>query len=236
MSRVAKALLVAFLALPLPGFAEIVIDDFSRLDDWRELEFRGIERRSSYDAFEDGEYLRVRADSSASMLVLDEAIDVYETPILRWRWLVKQPLDGADLQKREGDDAPIRLYVAFRVPTDELPLARRLWARTQKRLYGAVPPDSALSFVWSGKEYDVPAFRSPYTERQFLVVPDPLVGGRREIDTWLEYRANLLDTYRRLFGSEPPGEAYLAVMGDADNTAGESTAVLDYVRFESDED
>ena len=218
-----------FVAAVAPLYGEIRIDEFSDLDEWREVAFPDIDRSSGYSSAGDGEYLRVSSDSSASMLVLDRMIDVYETPIVRWRWRVDSDVAGADLTAQEGDDAAIRLYVAFRVPPEELPFGRRLWARVQERVYGASPPDSALSFVWTNEHYDERAFRSSYTDRQFLLLPSPIEGGEQQIGVWAEQRVNLLETYRELFDSDPPREAYIAIMGDSDNTGGSSEALLDFV-------
>lgn len=219
------------LLLAHPIAAELTVDTFEDLHGWKELSFRRIETPSRYESAEGGELLRVRSDGGASMLVLQEDIDVYETPILQWRWRVTRDLAEQNLRSQEGDDAAIRLYVAFRKPLSERSFGERLWAAVQENVYGEVPPDSAISFVWSSGSYGADAFLSSYTESQYLVIPDISVGESFSEGSWLEHRVNLLETYRRLFEEEPPTEAFVAIMGDSDNTGGSSEAWLDYLRL-----
>lgn len=200
---------------------------FGDLSDWRPLSFPGIERQSRYTAVGGGSYLRVDSENSASMLVWENEIDVAKTPILTWRWRVDENVTGADLQRREADDAPLRLYVAFRTPIEERPWVRRAWARLQIRIYGEEPPDSALGFVWTDRRYQPAVFVSPVTDRQYVV---PVIG---RVGEWSEHSVDVERLYRRHFGDDPPAEAYVAIMGDSDNTASRSTAYVEFVRLEA---
>ncbi|MFO8041913.1 MAG: DUF3047 domain-containing protein, partial [Alkalispirochaeta sp.] len=105
-------------------------------------------------------------------------------------------------------------------------VAGRAWARLQRRLYGDIPPDSALSFVWAPEVPAVRSFPSPFTEELINTVPESVAPEGE----WSTHQVNLLETYRRHFGEDPPGEAYLAVFGDSDNTGNRSAALLDYIR------
>ena len=224
-------MLATLLLLLLPGTlaAERVIDSFDSLEGWKEVSFRKIERGSEFESVRNGELLRVSSRGGASMLVLEEEIDVYETPVVSWRWRVTEDLSRQNLFSQEGDDAAIRLYVAFRRPLSERGFGARLWAQVQQKMYGEIPPDSALSFVWSSRFEG--AFLSSYTDRQYLVIPE-IEGGEGFIrGEWIEHSVDLLETYRTLFGEEPPSEAFVAVMGDSDNTGGSTEAWLDYLRF-----
>jgi hypothetical protein len=223
------AVILMLFAQAVP--AEITIDTFTGLQGWKELSFRNIESGSEYESARGGELLRVRSRGGASMLVLEEEIDVYETPLIRWRWRVTEEIAGQDLRSREGDDAAIRLYVAFRKPLSQRSFGERIWAAVQENVYGEIPPDSAISFVWSSRSYRESAFLSSYTERQYLVIPEILGEGSFLEGTWVEHEVHLLKIYRRLFGEEPPGEAFVAIMGDSDNTGGSSEAWLDYLSF-----
>lgn len=219
------------LALPETLSAERIVDEFDRLEGWQELSFRNIERGTTYESARNGELLRVYSVGGASMLVLDGEIDVYDTPVLRWRWRVTGDLERQNLRTKEGDDGPIRLYLAFRQPIKERSFGERIWAGLQENLYGQTPPDSALSFVWSSREEPDQAFQSSYTEKQYLIVP-PIEGdGAYEVGVWLEHEVNIVETYRGVFDEDPPAEAFIAVMGDSDNTDGRSEAWLDYLRL-----
>ncbi len=232
--RVATLLAAAtlFFSVPVDRLpAEQRIEEFRGLSGWKELSFRNIDKPSSYESAEEGDLLRIRSEGGASMLVLEEEFDVYDTPRMSWRWRVTEDVERQALRTKEGDDAAIRLYVAFRRPLSERSLGGRIWAGMQENLYGEVPPDSALSFVWSSGESGGAAFPSSYTEQQFLVVPEPAENQEFVEDTWLEHQVNLIDLYRKLFGEDPPAEAFVAVMGDSDNTDGSTEAWLDYLHI-----
>lgn len=221
--------LLLLLLLPMTLPAERLIESFGDLEDWKEVSFRKIERGSEFEALRNGDLLRVRSRGGASMLVLEEEIDVYETPVVSWRWRVTEDLARQDLRRQDGDDAAIRLYIAFRRPLSERGFGERFWAQVQESVYGEIPPDSALSFVWSSR-YEG-AFLSPYTDKQYLVVPEIEGEGAFAQGEWIEHRVDLLETYRALFGEEPPAEAFVALMGDSDNTGGRTEAWLDYLKF-----
>jgi hypothetical protein len=215
-----------------PRSGPVGTDRFDDLSEWTNLELPGVDALSSYSAADGGETLRVRADGSASTFVLERTVNPYRTPILRWRWRVTRDASGADLQTKDGDDAAIRIYVSFVPPAEERPIVRRLWARVQERVYGAVPPDSSLGFVWTARRYTPQVFPSPYTDRQYVVTMDePLRPGG-----WSEHAVDLLETYRAHFGTDPPAEAYVAVMGDGDNTGSRTEAFLDYLWLEPESD
>ncbi|MDA3948356.1 MAG: DUF3047 domain-containing protein [Spirochaeta sp.] len=234
------AVLGVFLALSgsLPAqpvaqlSTQVGADRFDDLSRWTNLELPKVDAMSTYSAADGGATLRVRADGSASMFVLEHTVDVYRTPIFRWRWRVTRDASGTNLLTKDGDDAAIRIYVSFVTPMEKRPVARRLWAQMQERVYGAVPPDSSLGFVWTARRYTPRVFPSPFTDRQYVVTPvTPL-----RVGTWSEHTVDLLATYRAHFGTDPPAEAYIAVMGDGDNTGSRTEAFLDYLWLERDPD
>jgi hypothetical protein len=53
--------------------------------------------------------------------------------------------------------------------------------------------------------------------------------GSERIGVWIEERENALEDYRKAFGAEPPAEASIAVMSDADNTGEKAIGYVDYV-------
>lgn len=228
--RALAALFLLFAAAAHIG-AEQLIDRFDNLAGWKELSFQNIDTPTLYESSEEGELLRVSSEGGASMLLFQQDINVYQTPQLSWRWRVTEDLERQSLRTRAGDDAPIRVYVAFRRPLSERGFGERLWAGFQKNLYGEIPPDSVLSFVWSSREPSGAAFQSAYTDQQYLLIPKVTGDGDFEVGLWLEHKVDLLDAYRRLFGEDPPTEAFIAVMGDSDNTNGSSEAWLDYLHL-----
>lgn len=222
--RVIVAVVLATVTTSLS--AEIRLESFDDLSRWREVVMDTDGTPSAYQASADGHYLRVTSENGASMMVYEEPFNVYRTPILTWRWQALTAVRGSDLHTQAGDDSPIRIYVSFRTPLAERGVAGRAWARLQRRIYGDIPPDSALSFVWAP---EVPAVRSspsPFTDELVRTVPKSVAA----VGEWSTHQVDLLEIYRRHFGEDPPTEAYLAVFGDSDNTGNRSAALLDYVR------
>ena len=210
--------------------AEIRLESFEDLSRWREVVLDTEGTPSTWDASAAGDYLRVTSENGASMLVYEEPFDVSRTPILTWRWQALTAVRGSDLRTQDGDDSAIRIYVSFRTPLSERGMAGRAWARLQRRLYGDIPPDSALSFVWAPEVPAVRSFPSPFTEELINTVPESVAPEGE----WSTHQVDLLELYRRHFGEDPPGEAYLAVFGDSDNTGNHSAALLDYIRVLSE--
>ncbi len=56
--------------------------------------------------------------------------------------------------------------------------------------------------------------------------------GEERLGQWVENRVNLYRDYVDIFGSEPPGEAGLAVMSDSDNTGSQAVAFIRHVKVE----
>ncbi|MDX2238942.1 MAG: DUF3047 domain-containing protein, partial [Hyphomonadaceae bacterium] len=89
--------------------------------------------------------LRCATQGSASMLVRWTDIDVTRFPTLTWRWLVERPLaSDRDERTREGDDHPVRFFLAFADDDGaarhaEIVWANRAFKRGDWKTIGAFP-------------------------------------------------------------------------------------------------
>lgn len=199
--------------------------EFDSLDGWRLV---NIEEELEPGLFEiveqDGErLLRVVSDNTVSMIIREEPIDVYETPILAWRWALLEGLEHADLRSLFSEDTAIRIVVAFRDELENLPWWLRIWASRQAEERGELPPTSALNYVWATQEYGQGPVKSLYSRRiQFYVKNS----GTERLGEWQHHQVNLLEDYRRAMGEDPPAEAFIAVLSDSDNTKGYAEALL----------
>lgn len=203
-------------------------EEFESLDGWNELAFRKIERRSRYRVIRrDGaSVLEVRSEASASGIVSERSFDVYESPILEWRWQAVNVLAAGDATRKTGDDYPLRVYVIFRYDPALVSGLERLKYETARALYGEYPPLSTLNYIWANQPRGREPIVNPFTDRAVMI---PMDGGSQHLGQWRTHRVNLLEDYRRAFGQDPPREAALAVMGDSDNTGGSTLAYLDYL-------
>jgi hypothetical protein len=53
--------------------------------------------------------------------------------------------------------------------------------------------------------------------------------GSEHAGIWIEEKVNAFEDYRQAFGTQPPAEASIAVMSDADNTKEMATGYLEYI-------
>jgi hypothetical protein len=95
-----------------------------------------------------------------------------------------------------------------------------------KTLRGEYPPDSSLNYIWANRQPIGTVMANAYTDRAMMLVME---SGSGKTDTWVTERVDALADYRRAFGHEPPAEATLGVMSDADDTGESATAWLDYI-------
>ena len=102
------ALMLPLLVLPWTvGAAETVFLDerFESLERWQPLTFPKIPRHSTYTLArcESANCLRMESNNSASALVLKQPFNVYEYPMLTWRWKVSNVYRKGDSGSKEGD-------------------------------------------------------------------------------------------------------------------------------------
>ncbi len=229
--RVPWTLFLLFLAVvpvvaadSTPFFRE----DFDSLAQWESLTFPKIKAHSTYTLVkEDGKsILKAESRDSASALVHRRSFNIYETPLLRWRWRVEQLSDRGDPKEKAGDDYPIRVYVMFPYDPDRATLGERLTYGAAKAIYGKYPPHSTLNYVWTGRKITERIIQSPYTDKAFIIM---LEKGQERVGQWVEESVNVLEDYRKAFGKDPPASAGLAVMSDTDNAGGTAVAYLDFI-------
>ena len=185
---------------------------------WRPLEFKGVRQHTEYALVRDsgGWVVRAVSEASASGLIYPLEVDLREYPILRWRWKVQNVIERGDVTRRQGDDYPARIYVAFQYDPATLSLPERLLYRTARLLYGDIP-GQVLNYIWANREPRNKVFAnpSPFTDFSRLLVC------RSRADppgTWFEEERNIYEDYQLAFGSEPPLLIGIGIMTDTDNT------------------
>jgi hypothetical protein len=206
------------------GFRE----EFNSLDNWKPLIFPKIPRHSTYSIQTEGDksFLVARSDNSASGIICTRSFNIYKTPVIRWKWKVSNTFKAGDEKKKSGDDYPLRIYVVFKYNPDHAGLFERAQYNTLKLLYGEYPPHSSINYIWANKKYPERILPNPYTAKTQMIL---LQKGAERAGVWIEEQANALEDYRKAFGTEPPAEASIAVMSDADNTGEKATGYVDYI-------
>jgi hypothetical protein len=190
---------------------------------WRPLTFRNIPRHTRYTIVtEDGAaVVKATADASASGLIHPVDADPRRTPVLRWRWKVENLLGKADVARKQGDDYPARIYVAFAYDPGRASLGQRIKYEAARLIYGEYPPHSGLNYIWESKAPVGTVVPNPFTDRVRMIVVD---SGGTHLGQWVAHERNVYTDYKQAFGAEPPMISGIAIMTDADNTGEAATA------------
>lgn len=203
-------------------------EDFITLDAWKPLTFPKIPAHSEYTIEKEGakHVLKAVSRASASGLILKKSFIVRGYPVLRWRWRVSNVFKRGDTESKSGDDYPLRIYVNFKYTPSRADFALRAKYLLAKSIHGEFPPHSSLIYVWANQRQVRRIITNPYTDRAMIVA---LQGGKERLGIWLEEEVDILADYRAAFGEEPPEEASLGIMTDADNTGESATGWVAFI-------
>ena len=181
-------------------------------DRWVERGFPSIARKNTFSvAAEPGgnHYLRVESADSYSGKGVYLEFSARRCPEVRWRWMVSGVVSGADITRKEGDDAAAKLYVVFAGPSWWNPLDKRILVYVWDN---AAPIGTLLPNTWL-----------PDKERMIV-----LESGRARVGQWVQERVDLAADFARAFPGEAPGAVEgLAFLADTDNTHGRVWAGFD---------
>ena len=170
--------------------------------------------------------LRIEADRSYGNLV--HALHATPAGGLAWRWRVDQPIVGADLHQRSGDDAALKVCALFDMPIANVPFIERQLLRLASSRAGEPLPTATLCYVWDNTLPTGTLLHNAFTHRlRFIVVHG--VSGH-----WSDEQHDLAADFKRAFGgesSEVPPLAGIAIGADSDNTASHSLAHLEQLRL-----
>jgi hypothetical protein len=225
--------LAALLLACGPATAQAALQELSAgagKDGWR---FVGLPHKPEIPAtrFETGQ-----AEGVAGVRVSTRSsYGAWKSPagILQWRWRLDQALSGgvraADIQRKDGDDAALKVCVLFDHPLDRVPLGERALLRLARALSAQELPTATVCYVWDPAQAREASGSNPYTRRVRYLV---LQGQGAPLQRWVSESRNLAADFARLFGDElPPGSAPGAVPwvsavligADSDNTQADSS-------------
>ncbi len=229
--RTVLLLLAVVLTAPVGAAAEeaVVYEEFASLDAWEDLEFRDIDRPSSYSTVqEDGRSLLfIKSDDGGSGIIHTRTFNVYDNPVIEWRWRIEDIISSGDLTTRDGDTYPVRVYVNFEYDPELVGLGTRMRYGLIRRVYGEYPPHASILYIWSNQTWPLEWYESPFTSRARML---PIDQGPEQRMQWQEHRRNIVEDYREAFGEDPPEKAQLAIMGDTYGSGEISRAWIDYIR------
>jgi len=197
------------------------------LQNWEPFFFATIDNHSTYDIVTESTaaFLRAESNASASALIYKKTFNVYDYPMVSWRWKVETVYQGGNAKTKEGDDYPLRIYITFPFDRDKAGFFEKVKYASLRLVFGEYPPQSCLNYIWANRHYQEEVLTSRYTKQSKLIP----VTGKEQTGTWYSEHINIIEDYRRAFGSTPPETAHLAIMNDSDNTGESSVSYLDYI-------
>ncbi|MEJ7667178.1 MAG: DUF3047 domain-containing protein [Casimicrobiaceae bacterium] len=210
------------------GVGHLLVGAFSRSepggalpDGWAPLTFPQVDKHTRYTLVRDDEagvVVRAEANAAASGLMRKIDFPVRDRPLLAWRWKADNLIAKGDVTSREGDDYPVRIYVAFRYSPERLGFGERLKYAAVRFLYGEYPPHAGLNYIWDTKAPEGTLVTNSFVDRVKMIVVE---SGPARLRQWIGYERDIVADYRRAFGEDPPPISGVALMTDSDNT-GES--------------
>ena len=211
------------------GQFSIATEGVTLPEGWTPLTFKKIERHTTYEVVKDGPVSVVKAVSEASASGLTKAvsIDPHEYPIVRWRWKVENLLQKGNVNRKDGDDYPARLYITFAYEPAKVSFGRKLKYQAGRVLFGDIPI-GALNYIWDGKSPVGTVVDNAFTDFAKMIVVE---SGPQRIGTWVEEERNVYKDYRLAFGEEPPAISGIAIMTDTDNTKERAVAYYGDIVF-----
>ena len=243
----------AVVGILLPGFSSagtkekkanpdiVVVDRFDPRDagrdlpqGWQALTFdpEDVPRKSRYEVVRrDGEgVLKASTQGGASAIYRRLDVDPKQYPYISWRWRVDQVFPKADVRKKEGDDYPARLYVAFKYDRSRVNLLVRGEYELAKQTSpeGRYPPLYVLNYVWTDKVKENTWFANPWRDQAKMVI---VRSGKDGLKEWHRETRNYLEDFRAVVGEEPTPVEYIGVMIDGDQTGSEGVSYFDDIEL-----
>lgn len=188
------------------------------INSWQRESFEGQTR---YELTElDGvTALKATSEASASGLVLEQRIDLFETPYLNWQWRTEAHLPPMNEQSKTGGDFVARVYVV-------IDGGMMIWR------------SKSLSYVWSSHQTKGSIWPNPFAgdSVQMLAVrgkDDPL-------GQWVFEKRHVYQDLIRTFGDKGSDRANekayrfidaVAIMTDSDNSATRAEAYYGDLTF-----
>lgn len=149
---------------------------------------------------------------------------------ISWRWQIVQPIAGANLRTKAGDDAPIKLCVALDVPRQRLSWFNRSLLALAESRTGTALPTATLCYLWDAQLPVGSTGPNAYTDRvRWLVV----ASGADAVGRWQSFERDLAADVRTAFGAEAqplPAATAIVIGADADNTGQQGRAMLAALR------
>lgn len=174
--------------------------------------------------------VRARSDGSASMLRAPVQVAPNDLGTVSFSWQVPALIANADMGRREADDAPARLVLAFEGDRSRFSAKDALLSELARAITGEEMPYATLMYVWCNQRPVGSVIAHPRTDRIKAIVVE---SGHKTLGQWRHYRRDVAADYRKAFQEAPGTLVGVALMTDSDNTASTATALYGAVHLRS---
>lgn len=165
----------------------------------------------------------LEAESQASASMLRQRLQIAPADLgrLRFEWQVASLIEGADMTRRESEDSPVRLVLAFDGDRQQFSPGNAMLNELTRTLTGEEMPYAVLMYVWSNEQPVNTVITNPRTDRIRKIVVE---SGPGRLGQWLRYERDVRQDFERAFGKSPQTLQSIAIMTDTDNTRSQARA------------
>ena len=154
-------------------------------------------------------HLKSKIESSSVRKEIKGMVNLKETPILEWSWKVVVLPTNADCRKKSADDQAAQLYV--------------VWPRFPEAVRSRI-----IGYIW---DTTAPAGSIVKSEKTGTVTYVVVRSGAADLGKWITERRNVVDDYRKIFGSQPDNPELISIAIDSDDTASSAESFIGPIFF-----
>lgn len=202
---------------PAPGLAsELHKGAGFEVNGWQHHRFPGKDANQMRLEPQQGrQALAVRSRASISMLRQVVHVPPEQLAQLRFSWKVPALIAEADMARRDADDSPVRVVLAFEGDRSRFSAKNAMLSELSQALTGEPLPYATLMYVWCNTRSPGTVIINPRTDRIRKLVVE---SGSNNLNHWLDYERDIAADFVKAFG-EPPGALVgIGIMTDTDNT------------------
>lgn len=205
----------------LLGFAVGSAEEGSALPHgWEHLEYLGKARNRVFTE-RDGAKGVVRMESlgSVSSLITFPDVPLQDYPCLVWRWKVNRAVGMAMEDRKDRNDAAARVRIIFGGKGEVSAAGRdgvvKLLETMGVQIPPMEPPGFKVDYIWGNRAQagDFLAYPGSSYHKVFV-----LRSGNRQAGCWRWEKRDIVEDFRRSFGTEPPGITAVLILSDTDHT------------------
>ncbi len=154
-------------------------------------------------------HLKSKIESTAIRRDIRGRVNLKETPILEWTWKVITLPKGGDCRKKSADDQAAQIYI--------------VWPRFPEAVRSQI-----IGYIWDST---APAGSIVKSEKTSTVTYVVMRSGAADLGKWITERRNVVDDYKKIYGSPPDNPGYISIAIDSDDTASSAESLFGSVLF-----